>query len=263
MSNPHLPEELLDHIVDFLHLDTGRTLKNCSLVSKSWIPRARKHLFADVWFETEEYLELWKKRFPDPSTSPGHYANALTIDCPRAIAVADGEAGGWIRGFSRVAHLELDGRSGKHEDDESEILFVPLQGLSPFVKSLNIYGIALPSSHIFDLILSFPLLEDLTVTDHYADRGFGEPQTIVQPSNPPVFTGSLKLAMIGPGHIARRLLSLPPGGIRFRKFTSTWDDGEDTSLITALVERCSHTLESFDIACDPLSTSIWRLRPYR
>jgi len=266
MSNPNLPAELLDHIVDHLH-DTEDALINCCLVSKSWIPRTRKHLFADVWFEAKEDLESWKETFPDPSTSPGRYTNTLIIDCPHVVTAADAEAGGWIRDFSHVVHLKLDGRPGPHHGYESEIFLVPLQGFSPFVKSLKIYCIALPISRIFGLILSFPLLEDLTagncseVIINEDDGSDGLP-TIFQPLNPPVFTGSLRLTMTGLASIGRRLLSLP-GGIHFRKFRSTWDRGEDIPLVAALVERCSHTLESLDIGCDPLGASIRRLRPYR
>ncbi|KAF9642961.1 hypothetical protein BDM02DRAFT_3104213, partial [Thelephora ganbajun] len=52
MSNPHkphLPPEILDYIVDFLY-NEPETLKQCCLVSKSWVPRTRKHLFADINF---------------------------------------------------------------------------------------------------------------------------------------------------------------------------------------------------------------------
>jgi len=58
MSNPGLPPEILDYIVDFLH-DNQNALKRCCLVSKSWIPRTRKHLFADIRFEDGTSLELW------------------------------------------------------------------------------------------------------------------------------------------------------------------------------------------------------------
>ncbi|KAF9642569.1 hypothetical protein BDM02DRAFT_3078319, partial [Thelephora ganbajun] len=61
MSNPHqvhLPPEIFDYIVDFLH-DTPETLKQCCLVSKSWVPRTRKYLFADIEFFTESDLEAW------------------------------------------------------------------------------------------------------------------------------------------------------------------------------------------------------------
>jgi hypothetical protein len=73
MSDPHLPAEMLDHIVDHLQ-DTEYALRSCCLVSKSWIPRARKHLFFDIVFHTAKRLELWKETFPDPSTSPACYA---------------------------------------------------------------------------------------------------------------------------------------------------------------------------------------------
>ncbi|KAF9645264.1 hypothetical protein BDM02DRAFT_3073690, partial [Thelephora ganbajun] len=52
MSSPHqshLPPEILDYIVDLLH-DEPETLKQCCLVSKSWVSRTRKHLFANVEF---------------------------------------------------------------------------------------------------------------------------------------------------------------------------------------------------------------------
>jgi len=264
MSNPHLPPELLDHVIDFLQ-NTGSALRNCCLVSKSWIPRARKHLFDEVWFETENDLELWKKAFPDPSTSPGRYTEALTIDCPHAVLAVDGEAGGWIRGFSHVVHLGLD--SQIPYDNKSEIFPAVLQGLSPVVKSLTIDYNALPPSHIFDFILSFPLLEDLAITNyHYAGFGEGDSPnglpTLVQRSNAPVIFGSLQLVAPAVEPIARLLLSVPDG-IHFRKFTLAWEHDEDISLITALVERCSHTLKSLDISCSPSGMSIPRLRPYR
>jgi hypothetical protein len=55
--------------------------------------------------------------------------------------------------------------------------------------------------------------------------------------------------------ITRRLLSLP-GGIHFRKLTLTWSDEQDLSLAMALVEKCSHTLESLNVTCNPLGTSV-------
>jgi len=264
MSNPHLPTELLDHVVDHLH-DTEDALRNCCLVSKSWIPRARRHLFADVRFKTEEDLELWKEVFPDPSTSPGRHTKALTIDRPHVVTAADAEAGGWIGGFSHVVQLKLDGPRGRHDGYESEIFLVPLQGLSPFVKSLKIYYSVLPSTRIFDLIFSFPLLEDLAVTKYgyvglNEDDGSNGLQTLVQRSNPPALTGSLEL--LGVGLLARQLLSVP-GGIHFRKFTLEWEHGEDISLITALVEKCAHTLESLDVTCGPSGMYILYRRPYR
>ena len=136
------------------------------------------------------------------------------------------------------------------------------------LSNLFVTLFALSSPHIFDLILSFPHLEDLTVTIHhralaYNDEGSDWLPTATQSSSPPMFTGSLKLlSWAGAQHIVHWLLSLP-GGIRFRKLIGRWSRGEELLLMMALVERCSHTLESLDITRGRLSKSIQHLRPHK
>ena len=250
MSNTYLPPELLDHIVDILH-QKRKVLRNCCLVSRSWVPRTRKHLFARVGFETEEDLESWKSTFPDPSTSPAKYAKTLSIDCPHAVAAADGEPGGWIRSFSNVVDMKVCSQRTYYVDEAGASL-VPLHGFSPVVKALYVDFIFLPSTQIFDLILSFPLLEDLTVINSY-DASIDDDcsdvlPTVVFPSNLPIFTGSLELSRGGTKPIGRRLLSLP-SVIRFRRLSLMQFHEEDIPLTTRLVEECSFTLESLDITC--------------
>jgi hypothetical protein len=132
MSGPHLPAELLDHIVDHLH-DTLDALRNCCLVSKSWIPRARKHLFADIAFRTVRSLQSWEGTFPDPSTSPAHYTKSLSVSCPQVVTTSDAEAGGWIRGFSRIVRLEVGSQTSR-----GGMSFAPFHGLSLVIKSLRV-----------------------------------------------------------------------------------------------------------------------------
>ena len=249
MSTPHLPAELLDHVVDHLH-DTKDALRNCCLVSKSWIPRTRKHLFASILFALEEDLESWKETFPNPSTSPGHYTEILIVRCFQIVAVADAEPGGWIRAFSHVVHLELG------EYDSWRVSLLPFRGFSPLVKSLHLDFDIPPLA--LGLILSFPLLEDLAINFQATEPADGKSSnglpTAIQPPNPPVFTGSLKLVTMGTPSVIRQLLALP-SGIHFRKFVVVLEHG-DISLITALVERCSHTLESLDITYENPCASI-------
>ena len=159
-------------------------------------PTHRNHLFADVRFSTVNRLQSWKEMFPNPSTSPARYVKTLSIDC-----AADVGAGGWISGFSRVVHLEV---TAHIHFDELATPLVPFHGLSPIVKSLRVIVLALPSSQIFGLILSLPLLEDVTVIASYetsADNGHGsgkdEIPTTAQPSNSPKCTGSLELFLGG------------------------------------------------------------------
>jgi hypothetical protein len=226
-----------------------------------WIPRTRKHLFVDIRFRTVKSLRAWKKMFPDPSTSPARYARALYIDCPQVARAADAKPAGWIRGFSRVIHLEVC--TQEIFTGGLAVSFVPFHGLSPIVRSLHVNFPIPLSLQIINLILSFPLLEDLTVVtcrDASIDKG-GDSDDVTQPSNPPMFTGCLKLLMEGGMKpITRRLLSLP-GRLHFRRLTLTWFHEEDLSLTTALVE-CSRALQSLDITCGLYCMSVRHLRPH-
>ena len=151
MSNLHLPAEILDYIIDYLHNEEV-TLRNCCLVSKSWVPRARKHLFDDIAFYTVRDAHSWKRTFPDPLTSPAYYAKTLFIDCS-----------------------ELGADRTEPDFNQSVTPLTPFHGFSPTLKSLCIIIPALPSSQIFDLILSFPLLEDFDVVllESSSDTGDG------------------------------------------------------------------------------------------
>jgi hypothetical protein len=260
-----LPAETLDHIIGYLH-NTPDALRNCCLVSKSWIPRTRKHLFADIKFSTEESLESWEEMFPDPSASPARYAKTLSIECAEAVIAADAEEGGWLRGFSRIARLEVESITPY---PESEFSLVPFHEISPVLKSLDVNIPHLPSAHIFDLVLSFPLLEDLavminqTMVDDDDDSEEVETPTATQSLTPRIFTGTLELYLIvGIKPITRRLLSLP-GGIHFRELILTWPNEENFWLITPVVEECFHTLESLEIIWDLRGTFGQHLCPHR
>ena len=258
MSNPCLPAEVLDHVVDLLQ-NTEHALRNCSLVSKSWIPRARKHIFADIRLDAKG-LRSWRETFPDPSASPASYAKILFVNYLEVFAAADIEAGGWIRAFSHVVDLKLSGTRLTFADEPPEPL-VPFHGTPPSTESLGEKAPILSSSQIFDFILSFPLLEDLTVSVHGVptDGGPDASPTTDHPSIPPM-TGSLRFLQPGIHQrevmpFARRLLSLP-GGIHFQKLSLTLFCEEDVLLIRALVAQCSQTLESLDINCELSGTSV-------
>ena len=239
MSHPDLPQETLDSIVDFLDEET-EALKQCCLVAKSWVPRARKHLFDFVEFYTENHIEAWKKTFPDPSNSPACCAHTLLVDCAENVTAADAAEGGWIPTFSRIVCLILDSEEG----------VAPFLRLSPTLKSISLTFTSLPISEVFTFICSFPFLEDLTLTGDHAyleDDGSNGPQ-IFAPSTSPALTGSLELE-VGPGidDLARLFLDLP-GGLRFKRLAVAWLEAEGFHYIQELVAACSGTLEDLDLA---------------
>ena len=239
MSSPNLPPELLDRVVDFLQ-DARDALKSCCLASKSWIPRTRKYLFTDVEFDTEEDVESWQITFQDPSTSPARYTKNLSVHCPWVATVADADEGSWIWAFSCAVHLEMD-LIDVDRDHPMDFL-VPFHGFSPKIKSLRLLDIHSPLPPIFDLIQSFPLLEDLSVPAPAIPAiGTNDRQsTPVLHLCPPAFTGFLELC--GVDLIATQLLSLP-SSLHFRELYLTWEDEADISTTTSLVESCCSTLE--------------------
>jgi len=242
MPYSYLPAETLDHIIDLLH-DESETLKQCCLVSKSWVPRTRKHLFADIKFNSPSHLESWQKTFPDVGNSPAYYTRTLFVGCTRPITTSCAEEDGWIQAFSRVRSLDVN--NGKQFFGGSEVSLTPFNKISPTLKSLRVDSTLVPHPGLFDLICSFPLLEDLSLEGR--DRWPGTRSQTVTRSTSPALTGSLNYHVLGgAGKIARQLLELP-NGLHFRKVALSWDNRTDPLWIAELVARCSHTLESLDI----------------
>lgn len=106
MSCSRLPQEISDHIVDLLRSEP-KALKNCCLVFKSWVPRARMHLFTEVAILTPNDLGAWKETFPDPVNSPAHYTRSLVIGWAEVIPAAVVEEGRWVQAFSNVVRLRM------------------------------------------------------------------------------------------------------------------------------------------------------------
>ena len=260
MSKPYLPRETLDYIIDLLH-DERETLKQCCLVSKSWAPRTRKHLFAHIRLYSASDLESWKKTFPDVTNSPGCHARGLLVGCPWLVEAADAEEGGWIRAFSGAKRLEITVRRGTGDWflGASEDPLAPFHNFSPTLKSLHVDLIVFPYQRLSDLVCSFPLLENLSLAGHYEpwfdDDDSYEPQTVI-PSTSPALSGNLDFHVLGGvENAARQLLDLP-NGLHFRYLSLSWDLLKDTQWITELVTTCSHSLEFLDITQNSNRASI-------
>ena len=104
---------------------------------------------------------------------------------------------------------------------------------------------------IFNLIRSFPLLEDLSLNTcgrhptENANYDFDKRQSITQSS--PAFTGSLEPSShVGMDLFVSRSLTLL-SGLHFRNLDLTWDRVADISTSTTLVEEYRFTLESLKV----------------
>ena len=237
MSCP-LPPEILDLVVDHLH-DEQTTLNACCLVSKSWIPRTRKYLFAHLRLHhTDRPIQSWKQTFPDPSNSPAHHVSSLFLHAIRASTLAAPDLGPWFRSFNRVGTLRVTLEFSALD----QVSLVQLRGFSPTLKSLCLDHTHIPLSEIFNLVCSFPLLEDLELFTHGPANGINEWDP---PLTSPKLTGTLKIV----GEIrftAHRLCGLP-GGLHFSKIMLSLYKKDATPAMD-LVSRCSDTLESLLIS---------------
>ena len=96
---PRFPPEISVYIVDIVHSGgQAEALRRCCLVSKSWVPRTRKHIFCTVEFWGSHDVGAWKRKkvFPNPSNSPAHYARSLFFGTVQSITDVVAEGGGWI-----------------------------------------------------------------------------------------------------------------------------------------------------------------------
>lgn len=245
MSNHRIPPEICDHIIDFLQ-DNPETLKQCCLVSKSWVSRTREHLFAVVMFRTPDDLEVWKKIFPDPSNSPAHHTHTLSVKCLKAITAVDAANGGWIPTFSCVASLKT---FSPPRDNLGMTNLAPFSKFSPTLKSLSVILCSFIPSQAIDLIYYFPLLEDLTLIGN--NSVFEEPQAVSSSATSPPLTGTLELRLApGFARMVNRLLDLP-NGLHFQKLTLAPSKEEGLPPVGKLVEVCSETLEHLDVSHQP------------
>ena len=234
-----LPPEILALIIDHLR-DDQAALRACCLISKSWVPWARRYLFARVEFSLMRPFELWTKAFPRPDSSPAHHTRTLSIRKLHVATLPDSDVCRWIRAFHGIETLEVKTTKA----DTKPASLVLLHGLSPTLKSLHLSFTSLPLSGVFNFICSFPLLEDLSMTAITNDDtdGWDNPPTS------PRFTGSLYLEIVrGLKPTVRRLCDLP-GGLHFSKISTICHGDEDVESTTGLVSRCSDTLESLDVS---------------
>ncbi|KAF9780909.1 hypothetical protein BJ322DRAFT_288496 [Thelephora terrestris] len=227
---PFLPPEILDLIVDHLH-NEPTALKACCVVSKSWIPRSRRHIFARVRLDAVKATESWAKAFPDPSDSPAHYTRNFWVHGLRAVTA---DLLPWIRSFRHLEELTMKmfGPRG--------VSLAQLHGFSLTLKSLHLTHFYVTVSEVIGLICSFPLLEDLSLSSKARDiRADGW----ATPSVSPKLTGSLLLH--GESRYIIRGLSELLDGPHFSKIGVRCNAEDiDSRTITDLVSKCSETLET-------------------
>ena len=236
---PSLPPEILDLTVDRLH-DDPAALGACCLVSKSWVWRTRRHLFARVDFDSDaSSIASWMKAFPVPSNSPAYHTRTLRVKDPEIVSAAT-PVRPWIRSFTQIVELQVDPTSWGFPDPFRGVSLVHLRGLLPTLGSLRTVHCSIPLPEVLNLIYSFPLLEELYLDFPLTGVESGIDEWTI-PSTSPKLTGSLSLDECTPPLI-RGLLDFPDG-LHFSE-VSVGCLADQTQLTADLVSGCISTLES-------------------
>jgi len=110
-----LPQELIDHIIDYV--DDRDSLKACSLVCSQWSARSQKHLFVRADFSSTRNLQRWCARIrPGPSglssfveeLSISEYHPSSTLPSPSWLhSPILSSAASHFRSFSALRVLEI------------------------------------------------------------------------------------------------------------------------------------------------------------
>ena len=155
-----LPPEIFDPVVEQLH-EGWETLEACSVVSKPWVPRTRRYLFARVKFTNEPSVESWVEAFPDPSDSPAHHTRNSWIRGTPGVIVTTTAAHAWFRTFYSIVRLTVETDTW----DDTQTSLVPLHALSSTLRFFSLVRGSIPSSEILNFICSVPCLEDLSLVE--------------------------------------------------------------------------------------------------
>lgn len=223
-----LPPEIIDLIIDFI--DDNRTLRVCSRVAKTWIPRSRTRIFRKVIL----YSHLrWYKIMSVGDTSPARYTRVLTL--------AEG-SDAWINtdNFSRLFH---------HLKDFQNVEELTLNGWEPSefseaalkkyfshfgerLRSLTLSGYTMGPDSLLVLLGLFPNLEDLYLKHQIIGDGTNRVLALS-----PKLSGRLTMR-IRNGDSFPALCKLP---LRFREIC-LYDHHYDYQ---GLIDACAGTLVDF------------------
>ena len=155
---PRVPQEVVDEILDHLTTDPDhRSLQSSALVSKSWVPSCRRHLFHTTIF-TPKNAARWVKTFPVPERSPACYVRDLRFLAEGSDTIFELKFFEHVPWFTNAEKMSLSG------DGHLRLMRFPLScGLPQSVASLTIDGGAVFLGHIRGIMAQLPNLNDLSL----------------------------------------------------------------------------------------------------
>jgi len=148
-----IPQEILDEILDYLAADSDlSSLRSYSLVSRSWVPSCRRHLFHTIHFNSRKAVLSWGEAFPVPEGSPARHVRDLYFSTGDSFYETLSAYTPWFTNVERVTLLR-DGR------------WIPtFWRLPQSVTSLTIKTDTSNLVQIRDIMVQLPNLDDLSLS---------------------------------------------------------------------------------------------------
>ena len=168
-TSTRLPQELVDTIIDELKNDVD-SLRACSLVSKPWVYRSRKYLFATVNLPTF-LLRRWQKRIPaNPAESldPQRHVRSLSLypATPSAVFCIPETFIDHLSSFTQVTKLIITSSLWEEWTDafSNRILVAKyFGGFGQALRKLELARVYLNMVALEALLEVFPQLEEVLI----------------------------------------------------------------------------------------------------
>ena len=182
----YLAQELVDYIIDFLH-DDPITLRQVSLVSRSWAGRTRIHLGETLKITRpiplssntshlpplSGYVKTLHFTWPSNTTDPSTILDCFEQSEPRTLSIHSCE----LRAL-----------------DEQAIRRCFTNFPCPSITALELHSISSTHETLLILLSLFPNVDDLTISvNRWSGRGAPNENTIIQRIPHPPLRGSFKL----------------------------------------------------------------------
>ena len=209
-----------------------RSLRICSLVSKSWVQSCRRHLFRAVDFTSWD-VGLWVKTFPVPEESPAHHVRDLSIRIGGSRPVPE-KFFEYTEWFSNVERLYLLGHGGVWPYQESSLWRLP-QSATSLIIDADVVTLV----QVRDIMAQLPNLDDLSLSGFLVPVD-GDLLPGIGMTLRGRFGGQL---LLRGGYIGRNVINMLleiPSGLRFTEVIQCTLGCLPSAV--RVVEACSETL---------------------
>ena len=228
-----LPPELIDEILTDLR-DDKPTLRNCSLIAKSWVYPSQKLLYAHVHL-TPETHRIWQENSSPTSAELLQHVRTLKCHNFHSLEPSHGDYFGSLHCLERLAFCEL----------------VPVEpNITNLFSAFQTTLLSLSLSHVFltwaaftTVVDYFPNLRDLHVTRF---SFVGDVRSVPPLSRPP--RGKLRLSSLSRENISVLSNGLSASELRYDELEIVNMGSQTPSRTRSIISACGGTLKRLVLA---------------